>query len=85
MNEWMFQLSCWNLPRYFKYEIKSIILNHVDQFDNILIESVYIKMKQKELKMTPFLSRIRNKIILCIQDVNTQDLRRRMMMMVNPQ
>lgn len=85
MNEWMFQLSCWNLPRYFKYGINRLLLNHGDQFGNILIESVYIKMTQKEMKIMLCLSKITNKVILWIKDANTKDLRNRMMMVVDPQ
>lgn len=78
----MFQLNCWNHPRYFKYETNSMILNHTDQFD-ILIENVYIKMQQKEIKITLLLSEILSKIILWNKDVNTQDLRTRLVRMAN--
>ena len=81
----MFQLSCWNLPRYLKYGINRLLLNHGDQFGNILIESIYFKMEQKEMKITLLLSKITNKVILWIKDANTEDLRSRMMMVVNPQ
>lgn len=60
-----------------------MILNHVDQFDNILVENVYIEMQQKEIKMTFFFSEITHKIILWIKEPNTEDLRHRRMMRVN--
>lgn len=53
-----------------------------DQFDNILVENAYVEMQQKEIKIT-LLSKITNKIILWIKGANTEDLRNRMMMMVN--
>lgn len=40
-------------------------------------------MQQKEIKITLFLSKITNKIILWIEDSNTKDLRNGMMMIVN--
>ena len=42
-------------------------------------------MEQKEMKITLLLSKITNKVILWIKDANTEDLRSRMMMVVNPQ
>ena len=68
-----------------KYGINRLLLNHGDQFGNILIESIYFKMEQKEMKITLLLSKITNKVILWIKDANTEDLRSRMMMVVNPQ
>lgn len=60
-------------------------MNHGDQFGNILIESIYIKMTQKEMKIMLHLSKITKKVILWIKDANTKDVRNRMMMVVNPQ
>lgn len=60
-----------------------MILNHVDQFDNILVENIYIEMQQKEIKMTFFSSEITHKIVLWIKDANAEDLRHRRMMRVN--
>lgn len=42
-------IKFWNLPQYVKYGTEGMILNHVNQFHNILIESVYIKMQLKKL------------------------------------
>lgn len=80
----MFQLSRWSLPRYFKCGTKSMILNYVDQFDNIIKGNVFIKMQQKEIKITLLFSKITSKIILWIKDANTQNLRHRMMVMPMP-
>lgn len=58
-----------------------MIFNYVDQFDNIVIESTFIKMQQEEIKITLLFSKITSKIILWIKDANTQDVRHRAMVM----